>query len=132
LLKSREWTQKTKHQASLDFDKAVMTLAGGGAIGVTVAFLDKVAKSPIKQPGLLGIAWVALTLSLLTILVSYLTSIKAHEKVMETTDAVLRGDSKSESPDIQVGGSGWTSRAESTLAKAFRRKNLRQNPWNLG
>jgi hypothetical protein len=37
-----------------------------------------------------------------------------------------------ESPDIQVGGSGWTSRAESTLAKAFRRKNLRQNPWNLG
>jgi len=95
LLKSREWTLKTKHQASLDFDKAVMTLAGG-SIGVTLAFLDKVAKPPMNWPGLLWFSWIALTVSLLAILASHLTSIKAHERVIDTTDAVLRGDSESE------------------------------------
>jgi hypothetical protein len=86
-LSYRDWLVKTHHVASQDFDKAVMTLAGG-ALGISLAFIHDVAPHPHHKTWL-AVSWGLLALSLLMILVSFLTSqsallsaISRHEKAV--------------------------------------------------
>jgi hypothetical protein len=57
-----KWLRQTDHEASRDFDKAIMTLSAG-ALGVSIAFVHDVAPEP-KMVCFLGIAWVAFATSL--------------------------------------------------------------------
>lgn len=75
-----KWLRQTDHEASRDFDKAIMTLSAG-ALGVSIAFIHDVAPDPKMVP-LLGVSWIAFALSLLLILFSFLTSQRALRKEM--------------------------------------------------
>jgi hypothetical protein len=68
----RETLVESHHTASQDFDKAIMTLAGGG-LGLSIAFIHEVAPHP-EHLWAVGIAWGLLTASLLLIVFSFLTS----------------------------------------------------------
>lgn len=59
--------------ATQDFDKAILTLSSA-AIGISLAFLDKIAPDPVRTRWLVLVAWLMLTLSLLSTVVSFLTS----------------------------------------------------------
>jgi hypothetical protein len=67
-----QWLRQAHHQASRDFDKAVMTLSAG-ALGVSIAFVNNVAPHSTETIWL-GAAWVAFAMSLLLILGSFLAS----------------------------------------------------------
>jgi hypothetical protein len=84
-LSYRDRLLNAHHAASQDFDKALMTLAGG-ALGISLAFIHDVAPHPHHR-GWLEVSWGSLSFSLLLILVSFLTSqsallgtISRHEK----------------------------------------------------
>jgi uncharacterized membrane protein YjfL (UPF0719 family) len=112
----RDWLVRTHHTASRDFDKAVMTLAGG-ALGISVAFIHDVAPHPHKR-GLLAVAWGLLALSLLLILISFLTS---QRTLLNEIDAV---DNRQSSPVPDRAGSmtdylNWSSAAAFILGVVF-------------
>jgi hypothetical protein len=68
----RDWLVSAHHTASQDFDKAVMTLAGG-ALGLSITFIHEIAPHP-KHHGWLATAWICLAVSLLLVFLSYLAS----------------------------------------------------------
>jgi hypothetical protein len=68
----RDWLNQAHHTASQDFDKAVMTLAGG-ALALSITFIHEIAPHP-KHHGWLAASWSALALSLLLVFVSFLAS----------------------------------------------------------
>jgi hypothetical protein len=68
----RDWLVETEHKASESYDKAVMTLSGG-ALAISLTFVKNVAQ-PVVALWRLESAWVALTVSVGSILVSMLTS----------------------------------------------------------
>ncbi len=70
----RQWLVQAHHTASRDYDKALMTLAGGG-LGVSIVFIRDVVPHPHTK-WLLGTGWILLALSLLVILIGFLTSQK--------------------------------------------------------
>ncbi len=70
----REWLLQAHHTASRDYDKALMTLAGGG-LGVSIMFIRDVVPYPHTK-WLLAAGWILLALSLLAILTGFLTSQK--------------------------------------------------------
>jgi len=51
----RDWLVKAHHTASQDFDRAVMTLAGGG-LGISIAFVRDIAPHPVHK-WMLAIGW---------------------------------------------------------------------------
>lgn len=61
-----------RETASRDYDKALLTLAGG-ALGISIAFIHNVAPHP-KHTAWLGAAWGLFALSLVFVVVSLLTS----------------------------------------------------------
>lgn len=63
------------HAASQDFDRAIMTLSAG-ALGVSIAFVRDIAVNP-SALCLLRSSWILFTLSLLLILISFITSQEA-------------------------------------------------------
>ena len=63
---------KARETASRDYDKALLTLAGG-ALGISIAFIHNVAPHP-KHTAWLGMAWGLFALSLVFVVVSLLTS----------------------------------------------------------
>ncbi len=67
-----EWLRQADHTASRDFDRALMTLAAG-ALAVSIAFIHDVAPKPVHVAWL-GMAWGLFALSLVAILVGFLTS----------------------------------------------------------
>ncbi len=71
----RQWLYQTHHTASRDYDKALMMIAGGG-LGVSIAFIRDVGPHP-NMKWLLGAGWLLLALSLLVILIAFVTSQKA-------------------------------------------------------
>ncbi len=82
----RKFLVKADHQASIDFDKAIMTLSGG-AFGISIAFLKDVAPNPALGTRVLLIAsWVAFAVSLAAILLSYMASMGALRKTIERVD----------------------------------------------
>ena len=68
----RQFLVDCHHTASQDFDKAIMTLSGG-ALGLSITFVHDIAPHPSHNV-LLGSAWGCFTMSLLLILISFLTS----------------------------------------------------------
>lgn len=78
----RQWLLKADHEASRDFDKAIMTLAAG-ALGVSIAFVHNVAPNPIHVAWLAW-AWMLFAGSLVLILASFLTSQHALRREMQT------------------------------------------------
>jgi hypothetical protein len=88
LEKYREWLVKSEHQASQDFDKAILTLAGG-ALGLSLVFIDPIKLTGlVREPWLLVLSWFSLASSLLAGLASLLTSRRA----LRTCIAQLDGD----------------------------------------
>ncbi len=71
----RQWLFQVHHTASRDYDKALMMIAGGG-LGISIAFIRDVGPHP-NMKWLLGAGWFLLALSLLVILIAFVTSQKA-------------------------------------------------------
>lgn|GEM_PF-1985899 len=71
-------------KASESFDRMVVTLAGGG-LGLTVTFIHDIAPHPRKL-WWIYVGWSLLAVSLLLILFSYLTSIAAHDNIIDQMD----------------------------------------------
>ncbi len=86
LQKYRDFLMDKHHQASVSFDKAVMTLSGG-ALGISLTFLHDVVSSPLPETKIfLTTSWLSFALSLASILISYLTSIGSLRKAMGQVD----------------------------------------------
>lgn len=82
----RHWLVTTEHDASRDFDRAVMTLAGG-ALGLSVTFIHGLVAEPAPcSLTWLGLAWTLLAVSLLAILVSFLASQHALRHAIRQVD----------------------------------------------
>jgi hypothetical protein len=103
----RLWLRQADHTASRDFDKAIMTLAAGG-LGVSIAFVHQVAPHPLHVAWL-GWAWVLFALSLMLILISFLTSQHALRREMK----VVSGERADSHPGGWLGpttmGLNWLS-----------------------
>lgn len=92
----RNWLVKAHHEASKDFDKAIITLSGG-ALGLSLAFVKQIAPQPIRSSSWMMASWLLFSASLLAILFSFLTS-----------QATLKNGIKS----LDNGGAeGWTGLA---------------------
>lgn len=73
------------HEKATDsFDRAVMTLSAG-ALGISLAFIHDVAPKP-RHTWVLGCAWFSFALSLLVILLSFLSSERAIVKMVAQLD----------------------------------------------
>jgi uncharacterized BrkB/YihY/UPF0761 family membrane protein len=73
------------HEKATDaFDRSVMTLAGG-ALGISLAFVHDVAPKP-RHVWVMGVSWLLFALSLLLILVSFLTSERAVVSMVDKYD----------------------------------------------
>ena len=95
LAQYRKWLVETEHQASRDFDKAIMTLSAG-ALGISIAFVRDLAPQPVLHSvKWLGYAWASLSLSLLAILISLLISQFALRRAIGQVD---KGTIRTEHP----------------------------------
>lgn len=82
----RAWLVAADHAASQTYDKLVVAL-GGGALGLSLAFMRDVVQSPESGTvGWLAWAWVLLALSLLCTFTSLLTSQAALRLGMHQLD----------------------------------------------
>jgi hypothetical protein len=87
--------------ASLSFDKAVTTLAGG-ALGLSITFIHDIAPEPVHE-GRIALAWVAFALALMFSMASFLTSEYAHRHLIKELD-------KGTPPEgLELGTFGWTT-----------------------
>jgi hypothetical protein len=71
-------------KASESFDRMVLALAGG-ALGLTITFIHDIAPHP-RHLWMIAVGWSILAASLLVILTSLLTSIAAHDQIIEQMD----------------------------------------------
>jgi hypothetical protein len=86
LKKYRDWLIQADHDASRDYDAAVLTLATG-TLALSVTFAHDIAPSPVGcSTALLGAAWFALTVSLVTVLWSLITSQASLRKTIDDID----------------------------------------------
>ncbi|MEM6796669.1 MAG: hypothetical protein AAF725_22040 [Acidobacteriota bacterium] len=77
---------KAHQQAQADFDKTVLTLSGG-ALGLSITFVEKIASPTTSQfKWLLLAAWAAWLLSVSAVLLSYFFSIKDLWHLIEQID----------------------------------------------
>jgi hypothetical protein len=71
------------------FDKSILTLASG-AFGITIAFMKDIAPHPFANTlCLLGWSWAMFSLSLVLILLSFLSSQKACKEQIDVSYKVL-------------------------------------------
>ena len=106
----RDWLVKAHHTASQDFDRAVMTLAGGG-LGISIAFVRDIAPHPVHK-WMLAIGWLAFTLSLVCVFVSLLTSQATSLRMIEDMDAQRDPGERFDMP-------GWATDLLNRLAATF-------------
>jgi len=86
LYNSRIVLEERHYQDSANFDKLLTTLASGG-LGLTLAFFEAVVPEPDPNSyRLLFGSWGAFGLALVTILISYLFSMRAREKILAQID----------------------------------------------
>ncbi len=99
-----ETKQDTEYQAYLDhrselnkgelevsgrYDQWILTLSGG-ALGISIAFIEKVAPSPAAWTlAFIGIAWLVLISAIVCALVSLLTSQSAYRRERDILDDEL-------------------------------------------
>lgn len=76
-------------ESSRTFDKAILTLASG-SFGFTIAFLKDIVPTPFENTKwLIHFSWSLFALSILLILISFLTSQKACLKQIENTYEII-------------------------------------------
>lgn len=76
---------KADYEAHRDFDKAIMTLAAG-ALGLSIAFVHDLAPNP-QTVAVLGVAWLMFAMSLLAVMVSFLSSQSALRREIGAIDS---------------------------------------------
>jgi hypothetical protein len=83
----RRLLEECETQATSDFDKTTVSLSGG-ALGVSLAFLKDIAPGAPSWAvnAVLAPAWLALTLSLLAVLISLMSSMKSMRYQIECLD----------------------------------------------
>ncbi|MEX2557817.1 MAG: hypothetical protein WEB06_19575 [Actinomycetota bacterium] len=72
----RAWLLEQIGEAHREYDKLITALAAG-ALGLSIAFLDRIVSGPVKSPALLAVAWGALAASLLSTLISFISAQQA-------------------------------------------------------
>lgn len=77
---------ESRHQSYVQFDKAILLLAGGGLTVSLTVVKDLVKLATITWKPLLFTSWALFVLPLLMILFSFLTSIKALDRQIDLTD----------------------------------------------
>jgi hypothetical protein len=95
---------KLEVQSQTSYDKAILTLSGG-ALGVTVTFIEKVVKNPVALEIALG-SWICWSVSLTCVLYSFYASTKALRH------AILKLDKGELDPDEP---GGWAGRGTEVL-----------------
>lgn len=82
----RELLQLTAQESQRSYDQTVIALSGG-ALGISISFLDKVAPAPvaIAKPLLIA-SWIAWTLSLAAMLFSFFASTRALNEAIVCVD----------------------------------------------
>ena len=81
-------------ESSRTFDKAILTLASG-SFGFTIAFLKDIVPIPFENTKwLIHFSWSLFVLSILLILISFLTSQKACLKQIENTYEIITNKKK--------------------------------------
>lgn len=83
--KYRDFLVSADHDASRDFDTAVLSL-GSGALALSATFAHDIAPHPVDV-NLAAISWALLTVSVIATLTSFITSQKALRKTMTDLDA---------------------------------------------
>jgi len=79
-LDERRTLIEAEQKGAQQFDKAILTLAGG-ALAISLTFIKNIAPHPkVETIYLLKCAWIAFILSLLSTLCSFLTSQSAYRK----------------------------------------------------
>jgi len=104
----RDRLEQAYLEQSKAYDKAVMTLSAG-TLAISLTFVKDVIDTP--RPGtviFLALAWTALAVSIVAILISMLTSQWALRKTIEQVD---RGQEQ----QLQVRPGGWRSRLTAVL-----------------
>ena len=81
----RDWILQAEQKAQDDFDKTVITLSGG-AIGVSFTYVKDLLGGKFHASGFLVAAWLAWTLSVAVVLLSFYVSRLALDKTMEQVD----------------------------------------------
>lgn len=90
------------------FDKTILTLSAG-ALGISIAFIDKIAPNPKPWSlWLLYICWIVICISMVSTLISFITSSKAHSRQIEILEQVYFDKGNIEK--IQNKPDVWTSR----------------------
>lgn len=73
LEKHREHLVLARQSSQDSYDKAILSLSGG-ALGISIAFIDKLAADAPLRPGLLLTSWSCWAISLILILFSHFFS----------------------------------------------------------
>lgn len=103
----RDWLVKAHHTASQDFDRAVMTLAGGG-LAISLAFVRDIAPQP-KHEWMLASGWIGFTVSLVCIFISLITSQATSLRMIEDMDEGRKPGDRFDMP-------GWATTIVNGLA----------------
>lgn len=110
----RKFLEQCETEATADFDKTTVALSGG-ALGISMAFLTDIAPQPIAWSviALLAPAWFALSLSLLGVLLSFMSSMKSMRYELQCLD----GERKK--PQGELAGGRWRQWTERFNALAL-------------
>jgi cytochrome b subunit of formate dehydrogenase len=85
-LEHRQSLQQTLHDQARSLDKGILTLSSG-ALGLSIAFIDKIAPHPVCwTKGVLAASWVLFAFAVLSTLFSFLTSQASHRRLIEEWD----------------------------------------------
>jgi len=78
--------EKLEQKAQDDYDKTVLTLSGG-ALGITIAFInDIIGSDHVINSKYIFCSWILWTISMTAILLSFYTSVNAMRKAIEQVD----------------------------------------------
>ena len=74
-----------RQRATESFDRAVSTISGG-ALVLSISFIHELAPHP-RHTWIVIVAWISFVTALLSILVSFLTSISRYDEIIALMDA---------------------------------------------
>ena len=84
--KYRDHCVDASHKAQESYDKAILSLSGGG-LGVSLVYLkDVIGTRALVLPGVLWVAWITWTFSIVCILLSFFFSKHSLVKAIEQVD----------------------------------------------
>jgi len=81
-LEERRELIKSQIEGSKQFDRAILTYSSG-ALMLSIIFMEKIASSPIQCKCLLILSWIFFILAIISTIISFLLSQKAHEEQIE-------------------------------------------------